>query len=321
MPTLLLDEPEIIHQPDHKVAERLRATMAAVRVSFTWFGTRKSLNIEQKAQAAESFGAQGQYLTAGKKLLDSSHPAFKTVTGIRGRILSYWKSVSLPFPEPGVRLIRHADVSGFDSRMLELRAELEQAVVVLDDHFDELKNAASRRLGSLFNPGDYPVSLSGLFGIAWEYPSVEPPNYLQQLDPQLYEQECRRVSSRFDEAVQLAEAAFVGELNQLVSHLAERLSGQEDGRPKVFRDTAIENLRQFFARFQQLNIRSNSDLEDLVEQAQQILSGVEPQRLRDDSVRRQQVASQLAGVQATLDGLMVDRPRRSIIRPRVREQI
>ena len=33
-------------------AQRLRGTMAAVRVSIRWFGTRKSLTVEQKAEAA-----------------------------------------------------------------------------------------------------------------------------------------------------------------------------------------------------------------------------------------------------------------------------
>ena len=50
-------------------AERLRTTMAACRVQFTWFGTKKSLTAEQKAQAAEPFDAEGQFLSAGKKLL------------------------------------------------------------------------------------------------------------------------------------------------------------------------------------------------------------------------------------------------------------
>ena len=46
---------------------------------------------------------------------------------------------------------------------------------------------------------------------------VEPPSYLQQLNPQLYEEECRRVQSRFDEAVRLAEEAFTAELAKLLS--------------------------------------------------------------------------------------------------------
>ena len=58
-------------------AQRLRTTMAAVRLSFTWFGVRKSLTLEQKARAADAFGAEGELLSAGKKLLDTKHPAFK----------------------------------------------------------------------------------------------------------------------------------------------------------------------------------------------------------------------------------------------------
>jgi hypothetical protein len=48
--------------------------MAAVRVSISWFGTRKSLTVEQKAEAAEPFNAEAKFLSAGKKLLDISHP-------------------------------------------------------------------------------------------------------------------------------------------------------------------------------------------------------------------------------------------------------
>ena len=320
MANSLLDEPTTTPFDSSAASDRLRTTMAGVRACFTWFGTRKTLSPEQKAQAAESFGAEGQYLTAGKKLLDSTHPAFKSVTAIRGRIISFWKGISLPFPEPGLRLIRQQDISAFDVQMTTMRVELDEAVAQLDAHYEELQSAARDRLGSLYNPGDYPASLRGLFGIAWEFPSVEPPEYLSRLSPRLFEQECERVSARFEEAVQLAEEAFLNELNRLVSHLTERLSGSEDGKPKVFRDSAIANLTEFFSRFSQLNVRSNADLDNLVEQARRLLRGVEPQQLRDNAARRQQVASQLTGVQAALDGLMVDRPRRSIIRPSRQER-
>jgi hypothetical protein len=72
-----------------------------------------------------------------------------------------------------------------------------------------------------------------LFQINWDFPSVEPPDYLRQLHPEIYEQQCRRMRQRFDEAVQLAEQAFLEELGQLVAHLTERLTGQADGKPKI----------------------------------------------------------------------------------------
>ncbi|WP_166831812.1 hypothetical protein [Thalassoroseus pseudoceratinae] len=295
-------------------AERLRTTMAAARLSFSWMGVRKSLTATQKNQAADSFGAEGKFLSAGKKLLDTSHPAYKVVTAIRSQAVAYWKGVSLPFPEPGVRLIRQTAITEFDQRMAEFRAELDDAVTELDQHYDELRTLARERLGDLFDPSDYPTSLIGLFTIEHDYPSVDPPDYLRQLSPDLYEQECRRVQSRFDEAVELAEQAFTDELTKLVEHLTERLSGQTDGRPKVFRDSAVTNMIEFFERFRTLNVRSNVQLDELVGRAQQILGGVEPQQIRDSGARRQQIASQLAGVQSSLDGLLVDRPRRNIQR-------
>jgi hypothetical protein len=220
----------------------------------------------------------------------------------------------LPYPEPGIRLIRQNDVQTFDVQLTTLRAELDEAVDQLDDCYSELKEAARDRLGSLFNEGDYPASLQGLFGVEYDFPSVEPPEYLRQLNPELYEQECQRVTARFDEAVQLAEAAFTDELAKLVSHLCERLSGNDDNKPKIFRDSAVDNLSEFFERFRTLNIGSNEQLDGLVDQVQGVVRGVKPQQLRDQQSLRQHVATELSAVTSVLDGLLVDRPRRNIIR-------
>ena len=300
--------------PETMASARLRANMTAARVSFTWLGVRKSLNSHQRDLAANSFGAEGKYLSAGKKLLDTTHPAFKAVTGVRNDATAYWKGCSLPFPEPGIRLIRQDGITEFSARMTEFRQELARTVAQLNEHYGELRNAAREQLGDLFDSNDYPTSLNGQFGIEHDFPSVEPPPYLRQLSPDLYRQECQRMQARFGEAVELAEQAFTEELARLVDHLTERLSGSDDGKPKVFRDTAVTNLTEFFERFHQLNVRSNTDLDDLVVTAQGIVRGLEPQGLRDSASLRQHVSTQMAAVQAGLDQLLVDRPRRNIQR-------
>ncbi len=288
--------------------------MAAIRVSLSGLGTHKTLTPEQKSEAADPFDASGQFLAASKKLLDTKHPAFRAVTGVRGRIIQYWKGMTLPYPEPGVRLIRLDQIDAFNQRLSELREELDEAVAQLDRHYVELQSAAQTRLGRLFNPHDYPPSLRNLFAVDWDYPSVEPPSYLQQVNPELYEQECRRVAARFDEALQLTEQAFCDELSQLIVHLNDRLSGAADGKPKVFRDSAITNLAEFFTRFRNLNVRSNEQLDELVSQAQQIVQGLQPQALRENRILRQTVAGELANLRTSLDTLLVDRPRRNIVR-------
>lgn len=100
-----------------------------------------------------------------------------------------------------------------------------------------------------------------------------------------------------------------------MSHLAERISGASDGRPKIFRDTAVTNLHEFFERFRTLSVRSDADLERLVDQAQKLLQGIEPQAQRHNPSLRLQLANQLAAMQSSIDGLLVDRPRRNLIRP------
>jgi hypothetical protein len=293
---------------------RLRAEFMAARVGFVWLGVRKSLSSEQKNQAADSFGADGDYMSAGKKLLDTRHPAYRALTAIRNRAVALWKGLSLPFPEPGIRLIRQADISTFDGRMHQIRDELAGAVQTLEEHFDELKATARQQLGSLYNSADYPDSLADLFSVSWDFPSVEPPDYLRELRPDIWEQERARIASRFDEAVRLAEESFIDELAKLVSHLGERLSGAEDGKPKIFRDSAVDNLGEFFERFQRLNIRNNAQLDALVARTRDLVGNVKPETLRQSSNIRQAVAAQLSGIQASLDGMLIDRPRRKIIR-------
>lgn len=301
-------------QAESQASSRLRATMMAARLSFQWFGITRTLSSDQKSQAAESFGAEGSFLNAGKRLLDTRHRRYRAVTAVKSRTQAYWRSVSLPFPEPGIRLIRQDYVESFQQQMARFQGQLREAVQSLEVQYVELKQSAQRRLGDLYNETDYPASLLGLFDVGWDFPSVEPPQHLQQLSPELYEEERRRVSARFEDAVALAEQAFVEELSSLVGHLTERLSGHDDGKPKVFRDTAVGNLREFFERFQSLNVRSNDQLEDLVQQCQATVSGVQPQSLRNDQSLRRRVATELSAVQSVLDGLLVDRPRRRILR-------
>ncbi len=123
------------------------------------------------------------------------------------------------------------------------------------------------------------------------------------------------MQERFNEAVRMAEEAFTAELARLVSHLTERLTGQEDGKPKIFRDSAMSNLTDFFQRLSGIKHRRQRAVGPTGKSdAQRIIRGIEPQDLRDSAGMRQHVATELSRVQSTLDGLLVDRPRRNILR-------
>ena len=60
-----------VTQTTPNAAQRLRTTMAAVRLAFTWLGVRKTLAPEQRTTAARASHADRKLLSASKLTLDT----------------------------------------------------------------------------------------------------------------------------------------------------------------------------------------------------------------------------------------------------------
>jgi hypothetical protein len=295
-------------------AHRLRRTAAAIHLVVHWWGVHRSLSTQQKEEVSAGYAADVRFLTAGKKIIDTRHEAVRRLSSIKTRLGNYWRGLTLPFTEPGIRLIRQSEIGPFVHTMEGFRDELTNAEIDLNAVYHEIKLDAQRRLGRLYNANDYPPEIRQMFTVEWDFPSVEPPSYLLRIAPEVYEAERARVAARFDEAVRLAEQAFAAEFAKLLSHLTERLGESEKGERRIFRDSAVSNLSDFFERFRRLNIRSNPELDALVDEAQQLVRGFAPQDLRDNGGLRQHVGVEMARMQERVERLIVETPRRRIIR-------
>lgn len=309
-------ETEEITTPNEAVtstANELRQTMGAVKLSFSWLGTQRKLSDVQTKQAADTFHAATDLVTASKRLIDTKNETYRTLTAIKSQASSYWRSMTLPYPQDGVRLIKQADVIAFEDKMREFRERLAAAAANLQLEYETIKNAAREKLGELYNPNDYPATLEGVFDVRWEYPPVEPPNYLMTFNPELYEQEQQRIQQRFESAVVMAENAFAEQLQEMVEHLIERLTDEPGGEKKVFRNAAVENFKDFYENFRRMNVRSNAQLEGLIQQANDLVSGVDVKELRANKNLRQDLSQQMSQVKTALDSLITNAPRRRII--------
>lgn len=137
-------------------AQRLRRQAAAVRVHFTWWGVHRTLTNQQKEEVGDAYGADARLLSAGKKIIDVRHEAFRRLTSIRTRVVNYWRGLTLPYVEAGIRLIRQADIEAFVHTMEGFCDELTQAEADLNAVYDQVKADARRRLG--IRPGCRPKS-------------------------------------------------------------------------------------------------------------------------------------------------------------------
>jgi hypothetical protein len=296
-----------------QTASELRQTMGAVKLSFSWLGTQRKLSDAQTKQAADTFHAATDLVTASKRLIDTKNTTYRVLTTLKSQASAYWRSMTLPYPQDGVRLIKQADIGAFEEKMREYKEQLSAAAANLQLEYETIKTAAREKLGDLYNAEDYPRSLEGVFDIRWEYPPVDPPNYLMTFNPDLYRQEQQRVQHRFETAVVMAENAFAEQLQDMIAHLIERLTDEPDGTKKTFKASAVENFKDFSDNFRRMNIRSNAQLDRLIDQAANIVSGVDIADLRKNTDLRQNLTQQMGAVKNALDNLITNAPRRRVL--------
>jgi len=296
---------------DRPFAERLRDETSAVRLRRRYLGLTRALKPEQRRRAAAVFGATPEAVRGRKTLVD--HPAIAACHAAVDRAVDYWKSMSVPYPaDRGVRLIRRDRIDEFEAGMQRILDDLGSAVAAANEVYAEVLDKARADLDELFDASDYPESLIGGWGFDWEYPSIEPPDYLQELNPALFAAEQARIRARFEEALAATEQSFVEEFGSLVAKITDQLTPSPDGKVKRFHESNVEKLREFFDRFRELNIGSNAELDQLVVAAKDAVAGVTGKGIRKDADERTSVRESLSAVYDRLTSLMVDRPDRRI---------
>jgi hypothetical protein len=292
-------------------ADRLRLTTVPSRVRFRWLPAVKALTPEQKDLAARPFGAAGPGLSAAKRLIEARHPAVRAVTAVRGRIESYWQSVSLPFPEPCVWLLPLAEADDFARRLSAFAGELAAADSGLGRAYDDLRRAASARLGALFDPGDFPPSPRDFPDVDRDFPGVAaPPANLASAWGSLHILEEARIKANYNRAVELAEAEFREEFARLLGRLCDGIADADGhGGRKALRDSTVLGLIGFLVRYDRFDLRTDDRLDELIALAQQALHDVTPQELRRSRGARRTLAARLSWIRVSLDAMRDDLPR------------
>lgn len=296
------------------LAQQLKDQTAAVSFRSHKFGVRRRLDEPTRAQAAQPFQAEPSALVASKCLLDTRAAEFRSVTDVIRRARRFWKSMTVFFPAKGVRLIRRDLIDQFNSQMADFRQELESNVDELLNNYKALKQKAKQDLGQLFASRDYPDpdTLAEEFSIIWGFPSIDPPNYLKELNPKLYEQEQAKVAAKFEEAMATAQQVLAAEMQELIGHLVDKLTPGEDGKKKTLNDKALKGLSEFVERFRQCGVHSSPELDDMIKQVEQITRGVNLKEIKAEPAAQQKLFSDVSNLKTTLDQMLVDAPDRKI---------
>ena len=179
------------------------------------------------------------------------------------------------------------------------------------DEYQSAIDRAKLKLGPLFNPDDYmPLELAKReFRFSWQYAELGVGNALRSLSAEVVKREEAMLRAQWVDASNNIRTLLRVNMNDLVSHLIDRLSPTTDGKRKAFKRPSIDNINDFISVFDARNLTSDVELKAMVDKISQMTKGLDPELLRGDDNLRDIVKQGFEEIKVELDKLVVDAPR------------
>lgn len=266
------------------------AMLVHLRIS-AWSGRLYDRQASDHVAATHDASASaGRY---NKRLLPKS--AFSVLNGVMSKARTLHYANTLPWDDQGSRLLTVANYERYTSLIDEMREKVvrERAQFIRD--YDDNVEQARSDLGRLFRIEEYPSrdSLHGRFGIRYTItPVPAADHFMARLASDDTDKVRRDIERHVGERLHDAVADLYKRLGEAVEKVADRLNEDENGKPLVFRNSMITNIRELVDIVPRLNIFGDEDLARLCEQVKERIAGVDPDSLRpskiyDPVVRRQ----------------------------------
>ena len=239
----------------------------------------------------DASASAGRY---NKRLLPKAAFAALTATMSEARTRHY--ANSLPWDDKGSRLLTVANYEHYTELMEGLRERVVRQRARFIEDYDDYVDQARLDLGKLFRIEDYPSkeALQDKFSISYRItPVPDADHFIAKLASDDTDRVKRDIERHIEEQLHDAVGDLYRRLAEAVERVSERLNEDENGKPLVFRDTMISNIRDLVAVVPRLNIFGDQRLARLCEQVKDRIAGVEPDSLRPsrtfDPVARDQV--------------------------------
>ena len=299
-----------------KVGEKVAKESVVLELHIRQPGFRKKMessNFVQSEFGQESGqAADPDFLHVYQDLLDKKY--LKDLAKHRAGMIDYIKGISVPAKmlANGMYLIPLRRVEEVDQKITTYVAEREKLLNDFRDIYDEAKADAKQRRGKHFNENDYPSFeyLRSFYKTEAKWLSFNVPAALEKINSEIAEREREKVKHEWaDTAVEVRDALRASFI-KMVSHFTERLGKDpETGKPKVFHESSLENIKQFLSTFGDRNLTNDVELERLTKEAKAIVEGIDVKQVRTDEEFRKSLEDKFKDFASKTDGLVIIKER------------
>lgn len=268
-------------------------------------GNYRKVDEEKFVEAVHGEDTTGvsKQVNTTKKLVDSKEltPCFR----VQYKAKQMLRSLAIPahrvFGE-STYLIPILAVQRAEDELKAFEGELRHEASELRKRWPGAMARQKLAIGDLFDARQYPTpeQVEQAWSLEWHYVSFAAPERLETVNTALFESARNKYEQRMADAYDEVRLVLRETLRQVTNDIAKKLTPGPDGKPKVFRNTVLEDLTQFLSTFDIRNIADDAELAGVVTQLRKLTSGVDAEALRDADALR---ASVLAGVKKATNKL------------------
>ena len=269
-----------------------QAMLAQLSIS-QWTGRKQDKKVTGEVEQAHGAHDAGKFnkVLVNKNLLDP-------ISKIAGRARDYHYNFTLPWSDSGPRLLPSKLFAEYTSTFRGLKTEFDKAVNTMVGQYPIEVQAARNRLGTMYEPGDYPdpSDIYARFGIKTEFlPVPDAGDFRVDVSQEAQDELRQSVTEALHERQAGAVKATYARIKDVVSKIEERLSD-----PKaVFKDSLITNAIELCQVLDGLNITNDQTITDVCEDIRKHLL-MPPTALRIQRTLRSTTASHAARILSTL---------------------
>lgn len=255
-------------------ARRIADSCIGCKVSFRGIGLNRAFDDDQKQEIADKFETAVEEIHGGVKLFKKGD--LKGVNSAKRKIVDLWRANTLPYHEGGVRLLIVAKAQQFQYDAATLQEGFYDAVQELQSQMPSILARRRQELKRAFNPNHYPSDVTSCYQVMVTYPDLRTPDYLRQINPEVYRLEMSRFQAAMERSVELAEADFTAQMSEMLESLVKALEGTATGDRKCFRTATVnrvfDTLKDFRERLAPFQIGMGQKIEECVNQLESIVA-------------------------------------------------
>lgn len=270
-----------------------KAALVSLTIS-SWAPTKKDTSVTQEILSAKSAASNAG--TFRKNVLPEA--AYRPIQAMAQNIRRTHYQMTLPWMDDGSRILPADLQQEYADTMRRMKAEFEALVRT---QFEETAYAgyvaeAQGRLGSLFNPLDYPTveQAREKFGVKIVFtPLPQSSDFRLSLNSEQMEEMKASLEAELAAVESKTKREIYSRLGEKISHLSAKLTefdkAEGEGVTRRLHGTLIENIREVCRLIPGLNITGDSEVERIKNEALARLARWDIETIRDDEAVRKEV--------------------------------